>query len=218
MRFIALPVHNNQTLEIFVGPRGKRCEGFEVWLVGSIKGQRTVFDHFLTLENVEKQLSYAQNGDLAWQDAKESDIPCRKSEVAQESEDVMARGVFLDETYLYCYLAISQLPIDRKAWNAAQKSIIGRWTDGVATLFFESEAKFEFSCPPSAVPSRMLYTAAHHDQADGWTFSQWRLFLMNNAQKHGLKIGVWRCDERELHIFSGRSDVLVHRFHRVQAV
>lgn len=103
-------------------------------MVGSVKGQRTILDRFFTWENVEKHLSYAQIGDLVWQDGNEPDIPSPKTQIAQETEDVMARGVFLNEAYLYCCLAVSQLPIDRKAWNAAKKSIVGQWTDGVATL------------------------------------------------------------------------------------
>jgi hypothetical protein len=214
MRITILTVHNNQVLEIFKRYReDMRC--YEVWMVSSIKGQRIVLDHFITSENYERFLRYAKTGDVQWQDADEGDIPSQKTEIAQQKEETIERGVFWNDASLCCYNASHQLHIDRKAWNAAKESLIGHWTDGTATLIFEPDSKLQLVYPANALHPHFVRVAAHQEQADFWAFSRWWLFLMNKAKMQGQKIGAWRCDEHELHIFSGQKGVLVHVFHRV---
>jgi hypothetical protein len=214
MRKVEIIVHNNQALELFTKRRGTIYEGFEVWMVGMIKGQRTVLSHFITNEHFERRLVYAQAGDLIWRDAQETEIPKGKTKIAEEEEKIIERGKFLDmERVGYYFNGISSIPIDRKAWNLAKSAIIGKWTDGVATIAFHPESNLTVVCPPAA--AHPLYIAAHDNQADWWNFSSWMLFLMNDEKKRGERTGVWRCDENELHIFSHQRDRLVHVLKRV---
>jgi len=82
MRTASFTLRQNQTFEIFTKRRGEMYAGFEVWMVGLVKGERMVLDHFITHEFFERRFCYARAADLVWTDARESDIPNRKSVVA----------------------------------------------------------------------------------------------------------------------------------------
>jgi len=216
MRTVGIPVHNNQTLDVFTRRRGGLYDGFEVWMVGIVKSERVILDHFITQEHMERRLAYARPGDLAWVDTELSALPSQKTRAAQEAEETIKRGKFLDlASLIYYFNAVYWLSPDRKMCNAAKRAILGRWTDGVATITFEPESRLQISCPAAA--SHPLYSAAYDHQADWWSFAPWMLHMLNDKKKSGERTSVFRCDERELHILSRKRDTLVHVFHRDSA-
>jgi len=216
MRTVTFTVRQNQTLEVFSQRRGEIYAGFEVWMVGLIKGERMVLDHFITHECLERRLCYAKAGDLLWRDASESDIPKRKHKLAEQAEEIIARGSFLDLDRIgYYFNSINCLPLDRKIWNVAKKAILGTWADGIVTITIAPESRLTISCPPAA--SHPLYTAAHDNHADKWGLGSWSFGMMNSATYHGEWVRVLRCDEQELHISSSQRDQLAYVFHKAQA-
>src|SRR5205085_1742994 len=103
MRTVGIPVHNNQTLDVFTRRRGWLYDGFEVWMVGIVKSERVILDHFITQEHLERRLAYARPGDLAWVDTELSALPSQKTRAAQEAEETIKRGKFLDLASLIYY-------------------------------------------------------------------------------------------------------------------
>jgi hypothetical protein len=93
MRTAAITVYNSQKLEVFVA---KLNRGFEVWIVGAIKGRRMILDHHLTHDDLEVHLAYAQPGDLVWREANPSEIPLEKHANAMEMEKTIKRRKFHD--------------------------------------------------------------------------------------------------------------------------
>ncbi len=216
MRTVSFTLRQNQTFEIFSKRRGEIYAFFEVWMVGLVKGERTVLDHFITHEFLERRFCYAKAGDLVWTDARESDIPNRKHKVAEQAKEVIARNCFIDlESIGHYFNSINCLPLERKVWNVAKKAILGCWTDGIATMTISPESKLSISCPPAA--SHSLYTAAYDYQADWWGFGSWSFSMMNSGSRRGEWIRVLRCDEHEFHISSGQRDQLAYVFHRVKS-
>ena len=219
MRTISITVHNNQKLEVFVE---KRKHGFELWKVGSIKGCRTVLDHCLTHDDLEAHLEYAGINDLVWRDAVRSEIPVEKHLSAIQMEETIKRETLVDfekglhQPLVYHFAStVNLIPVDRKEWNVAKKAILGRWTDGVATVGFESDAKLKWSCPMDR--PHPFNSGAHTYTPDWWNFASWQLHLMNDEHKTGMRIGVIRVDEQELHIWSeNHAHRLAHVFRRVK--
>ncbi len=218
MRTTAITVHNNQTLEVFVE---KRKDGFELWMVGPMKANdRAVLDHHLTHDDLEARLVYAKPGDLIWRDAAASEIPTEKHQNAIEGEKTIQQGTFWDFEKLHQSVgghfgAIALLPTDRKESNAAKKLLLGRWTDGVATLNIEPNNKLGWSCTDLNHPLNVGEKIDGH-APDWWNFAMWRVALMNDEHKCGTHVGVLRVDERELHIEGvGGLHRLATVFHRV---
>jgi len=214
MRTVAIPVHNNQKVEVFSQRRGDgQFDGFEVWMVGVSKGERMILDHLLTQEHLERRVCYARAGDLVWTEAQPSSLPIHKHRAAQQSDEVVKRGTFLDlASPIHYFNAINLISPDRKTSKVAAKALLGRWTDGIATITFEPGFRLLIGCPEAG--SHPLYNVAHCIQADWWSFGQWDLMMLNEKEKRGERVQVFRCDERELHIVTTRRDVLVHVFHR----
>jgi len=215
MRTTSLSVHNDQILEIFTEPREEHPGQFFVWMVGDIKGQRTVLNHFATQDDYERRLCYIRPGDILWRDADNLDIPSTKNQNAIENEELIEQGVLWDDPRLWCYFGNQFPPVSRKALNAARKLIVGDWSDGTITLSFRPDSQLHIDFPAPASHHRFLFTSTNVNHADWWGLGRWFLFLMNDKQKCGEKIGLWKCDEHELHIYSDQEDVLVHPFHRV---
>ena len=172
MRTVAITVHNNRKLELFV--EGRK-EGFEVWIVGPVRRRRTLLDHRLTHDDLETRLQYAEAGDLVWRDGAEAEIPVKKHRNAIETEGTIERGTFwdydnplLDETEAMAREAIG-LPkytgpsrrnvanhlgaivllsedTDEAERTTLEDAILGRWTDGVVTMCFERGHKLQWSC------------------------------------------------------------------------
>ena len=217
MRTTAITIHNNQTLEVFVE---KRKDGFELWMVGPMKANhRAVLDHHLTHDDLEARLAYAKPGDLVWRDAAASEIPTEKHQNAIEGEKTIREGTFwdfekLDQSVGGHFGAIALLPVDRKESNAAKKALLGRWTDGVATLSVEPNNKLGWSCTDLNHPLNVGEKIDGH-APDWWNFAMWGVALMNDKHKCGTHVGVLRVDERELHIEGvGRLHRLATVFHR----
>lgn len=182
-------------------------------MVGRVKGQRVVLSHFITREHLEGCLLYAQAGDLVRGDAQNSQIPSQKTKVVMEEEEVINRGRFLDLGRVgYYFNCLTWLPLDRKTWNGAKRALLGRWTDGVATITFCPESRVTVLCPPAG--SHPLYIASHENHVDRWEATSWMVYLMNEARQRGERLGIYRCDEHELHVSSKQRDRLVHVFHR----
>ena len=218
MRTTVITVHNNQTLEVFVE---KRKDGFELWMVGPMKANdRAVLDHHLTHDDLEARLAYAKPGDLIWRDAAASEIPKEKHQNAIEGEITIQQGTFWDFEKLHQSVgghfgAMALLPMDRKESNASKKLLLGRWTDGVATLSMEPNHKLQWSCTDRRHPLN-VGEQVHKHAPDWWNFAMWRVFLMNEKHKCGTHVGVLRVDERELHIEGvGGLHRLATVFHRV---
>lgn len=219
MRATAITVHNNQEVEIFVE---KRKDGFGLWIVGPIKGSRTVIDHHLTHDDLEAWLAYAKPGDLVWRDATASEIPTEKHQNAVEMEATIKQGKFMDyedwpeesqRSVARHFGSISLLTTDRKETNAANKAILGRWTDGVVTLNIEPNNKLGWSCSNRNHPFN-IGEKVHGHAPDWWNFAMWRLHLMNDKHKCGTHVGVLRADEHELHFEGGGPHRLATVFHR----
>lgn len=217
MRVVVILVRNNQALEIFTRRRGGLYDGFEVWMVGVFKGRRTVLDHFITHEHLERRLCYARAGDLVWNDTDESKLPPHLTSRAATAEESNREGKFLEQDRVaYYFNALTWIDADRKVLNAVKQTILGRWSDGLATISFSPEHRLCVLCP--AGRSHPLFVAAHEHQADWWSFRSWMLVMLNVEKGRGERVGVLRCDATDLHIFSGHSDTLVHVFHRDSTV
>lgn len=215
MRTTSLSVHNDQILEIFIEPREEHPGQFLIWMVGDIKGQRTVLDHLATQDDLEQQLSYIRHGDMIWKSADKLDIPLAKNQSAIENEKTIEQGALWDHPCSLCWMATIWLPISRKTLNAAKKLIIGEWSDGVVNLSFKPNSQFHIDFPAPPLNHHPLLFASDYVGADRWNLSRWLLFLMNDKRNRGYKIGGWKCDEHELHIFGDQKDVLVHPLRRV---
>lgn len=237
MRTAAITVHNTEKLEIFVE---KRKRHFEVWLAGSLNGRRTLLDHRLTHDDLEAHLEYARPGDLVWRDATSSEIPGEKHRNAIEMEATIKEGTFwdyddprLDEMEAEARQAsglppwsgshrsvarhldsVSFLITNKEAINAAKKSLLGQWTDGVLTLDIKPDHKLGWSCTDLQHPLNVAEQVQNH-RPDWWNFAMWNLALMNNEHKCGTRIGVLRVDAQELHIYSGHPHRIAHVFKRI---
>ena len=88
MKTVTITVHNNKNLELFVE---KHEDWFEVWIVGPIRKRRTLPDHHLTHDDLERHLEYAKPGDLVWCHAGKAAIPAEKHRNAIEAEETIKR-------------------------------------------------------------------------------------------------------------------------------
>ena len=219
MRSVSIIIHNNQVLEVFVEKR-ERC--FELWVVGTVKERRVLFDHHLTHDDLESRLAYAQAGDLIWRDAKSSEIPTEKHKNAIQMEEAIRQGTFIDfekqgQSVANHFYAIDLLPMDRKQFNLAKKAILGCWTDGIATISLEPDSKLIWSCPINQPHVLNLYARVDGHIPDWWNFALWQLPLMNDEHKCGMRISVLRVDDDELHVSGGQMNRLAYVFRRVKA-
>jgi hypothetical protein len=213
MRTTSITVHNSHRLGIFTE---LKQEGFEIWIVGEIKGERLVLQHVATHDDFERKLTYSEKGDLIWTDANASDIPAKKHIVAAEMEKSISRGSFVDPPRIVDHFAVvNLLPLDRKILNSAKKAIIGRWYDDNASfeLGRDSRLTVASSCEPAHPLNYVM--RAHGVKPDSWSFENWQLHIMNSDRKCGERIGVLRVDSDELHFYSCQSEQLAHVFKRV---
>lgn len=239
MRTVAIAVHNYQSLEVFVEKR-KRC--FEVWVVGPIKRKRVVLDHHLTHDDIEAHLEYAMPGDLVWHDVERSEIPAEKHQNAIEMGNTIKERTFfdyddsrLDEMEAQARQAsglplwsgthrsvtkhldsIALLATDNEGMNEAKKALLGRWTDGLATLIIEPNHKLQWSCTDRQHPLN-VGEQVHKHAPDWWNFGMWELGLMNDKYRCGTHVGVLRVDDRELHLNGSHPHRIAHVFHRDSA-
>ncbi len=239
MRTVAISVRNNKTLELFVEKRGN---GFEVWVVGLVQKQRTLLDHRLTHDDLERRLEYAKVGDLIWRDAGEAEIPAEKHRNAIEAEATIKRGTFwdyddpqLDEMEALARQAsalpassvpshrsvanhlnsIALLSENKAEWNAAKQAILGQWTDGVVTMKLEPDHRLLWSCADRQHPLNVGERVNAH-APNWWNFAMWRLHLMNNEYKCGTHVGVLNVGDNELHVFeNGHPHRIAHVFERI---
>jgi hypothetical protein len=235
MRTVAISVHNNQELEIFVR---ERKGAFELWAVGPSTHGRTVLDHYLTHDDLEGRLYYQRRGDLVWREASASEILARKHENAIQTEETIKQGVFWDcgsrrlkaiedtaqqalgglshvrsqgsrvrpRPSVAAHLsAIALLRADRNALTAAKNALVGRWTDGVVTLTIEPHNRLRWSCTYRRHPLN-VWQHVHGHAPDRWNFALWRLHLMSREHKCGTHLGVLRVDTDELHLEGDKRD------------
>lgn len=215
MRTTRITAHNNQVLEVFVQ---QHPIGFELWMVANIDKRRTVLKHYLTKDDLEADFAYARIGDLTWRDSSPNELPASRHSSAIEGENSIKRGIVVEyELLAYHFGVISLLSFDRKVWKVASQLIVGTWDDGIALLKLEanSQAVVKFSSGQSH-PLNVGYIQSV--PPDSWKFSDWQLFLMNDKNECGERLGILRVDEEELHFYSARRDCLAHVFHRVKAV
>lgn len=215
MRTAAITIRNNQKLEIFIK---KLQRGFEIWVVGPVKGHRIILDHHLTHDNLEARLAYAKASDLDWRDASQSEIPSERHQNAVEMDETVKRGTFLDFGSLHQSLsghlsAIGFLQ-DKKESNAAAKTLLGEWTDGVVTLSMEPNHKLQWSCTDRQ-HALNVGEQVHNHTPDWWNFAMWKLALLNSKHQCGTHIGVLRVDEQELHLCTSHPHRIAHVFRRL---
>ena len=217
MRTTKIPFHNDQMLEIFVRPRKKTGREFEMWLVGEAKGRRMILDHLITEDDIEARLSYAQTGDLNWEQGDARAIPEEKTKGALEYErECLDRGMLRNSDDVSLHLHTwSSLPLNRKTLNQARKCVVGSWSDGIATLILKPQSQVEMSCANKSHPLFWQTNFFNSSHAEWWNFSSWLLFLMNQTTKIGSKQAVWRCDETELHLPSIKPDIFAHVLRRI---
>ncbi len=214
MRKVTIPVYASKKIELFVE---KRKNGFELWAVGIVNGQRVVMDHHLTRDDLEARLEYAWPEDLVWRDTVHSEIPVEKHERTVQMEETIERGVFWDgiDSNL---ASIRSLDKDKKETAAAKKAILGRWTDGVVTFNIEPNKKLQWSCSD---PRHWLngWWQVKGQSPDWWNLSSWELHFMagmNTPQVCGTHAGVLHVDDKELHIRGGHLNRIVHVFRRAK--
>ena len=211
MRTTSINVFNNQQIEVFIE---KHEKWFEVWQVGELK-QRVVLDHYLTHDVLEGRLEYAKTGDLIWRDAAREEIPKEKHQNAIEYEKTIKAGKFWDSQNLILHLrARIFLPIDRKAFNAAKKLILGQWTDGNITMSLEPDNKLQWSCLNPSAPSSIGTNISGH-APDCWKFALWQLHLWNVEHRCGTRASIFHVDEHELHCMSGGPCRIARIFRRI---
>ena len=224
MKTVSITVHNNKKLELFVE---KHEDWFEVWIVGPIRKRRTLLDHHLTHDDLERFLEYAKPGDLVWCDAGITEIPAEKHRNAIEVEETIKQGTFwdfhgLDEMEASVRQALglpaSSMPschsvtghlgaiallsedIDKTEWSVAKQAILGQWTDGVVTMSFEPDHKMRWSCADRQQPLNFGERVNGH-APDWWNFAMWGVALLNSKNKCGTHVSVLHVGKDELHIF-----------------
>jgi hypothetical protein len=210
MRTVTITIWNNKKLELFVE---KVKDGFELWTVGIVKGQRILLDHHLTHDDLETRLEYTRPEDLIWRDADLSEIPAEKHKMAIEGEESIKRNSFWDS--ITRNLASKHfLDRDRKAIATARKAILGRWTDGDLTFYLEPNNKMQWFCSDH----EHWLNRRRNPAPDWWDLSSvWELHLManmNTPQARGTHVSVLHVDEKELHICGGHLNRIVHVFRR----
>jgi len=211
MRTVVIPAYTSNQLELFVD---RLDNGFELWAVGLVKGQRVVIDHHLTHDDLEKRLEYARPEDLIWSDADRSEIPAKKHKQAIEMEQTIKDGRGFWDGISSNLSALDFLDRDRKDTAAAKKAILGQWTDGVLTFSVGPLNGLRWSCADSNhwlnIGSKARWTPPNW-----WNLSsRWELHLMNNDKMCGTHVGVLHVDEHELHIRGGHLNRIVHVFRR----
>lgn len=228
MRVTAITVRNNQRVQLCVE---KREEGFELWIVGPMDGRRVLLSHYLTHDDLEAHLEYAQPGDLVWGDAS-PEIPAAKDSYAITWEENLKQGVcywdyikpedeefdhFLPEADLerakalrsvanHLSYPIGRLTIDRKEVNTARKRLVGQWTNGASTLTLEADRKLQWDPP---------LTACCH-VPDRWDFTKWRLVQSNSEHKCHISAHVLHVDEHELLLRNYHCHRLVQVYYRIE--
>lgn len=211
MRTVTIPLYNNQKIELFVE---KIKDGFELWEVGIVKGQRVVIDHSLTRDDLETRLEYARPEDLIWCDATGLEIPAEKHKMAIEREESFKQGRF-QHGITRILSAMDFIDKDKKDTAAAKKTILGRWTDGMLTFSIEPNNKLQWLC---ATHEHWL-NRRKGTPPDWWNLSNlWELHLMcniNTPEARGTHVGVLRIDENELHLRDGVNRI-AHVFRRVK--
>lgn len=232
MRTTSIIICSDIKFEIFVA---KREEGFELWMVGPIKGRRMILDHLLTHDDLEALLEYSEPADLIWHDAEHSEIPAKKHQMAIEYEAAFERGIHQDFEYP-CVGVITHLNamhlfcMDRSERKRAEKMLLGRWTDTVVTMDFMPNKKAQWSCADRRHPlnafllwqdNYMEYSRRRTDQIpkhlpNWWNLEEVGLFLRNIEHKLARYIDVIRVDEQELHLQSFHPNRLARIFRRVQ--
>ena len=140
-------------------------------------------------------------------------------------EESIKRGTFVDfekglhQPLVYHFASVNLIPLDRKEWNVAKKAMLGRWTDGIATVNFKPDAKLTWSCPTDRPHPFNSGVRGGGHIPDWWSFASWQLHLMNDEHKVGMRIGVLRVNEQELHVWSeNHPHRLAHVFHREKSV
>jgi hypothetical protein len=219
MRTVAIIIHNGDSLEIFV----KRLKfGFEVWKVGPIKGRRVILDHHLTHDDLEAKLYYSKHGDLAWRNAKRHELPIETHPSVAQAESVDGSSFIDFETSLgqplvhHLSSIANLIPVNRKVFNVAKGLMIGRWTDGTATVSLKSEARLALSLSVNRSHPLNLGQQIHGYRPDRWNFKGWQLFLLSKEHDAGLRIGVIHIDGNELHIWaSGSRHKIANVFYRL---
>jgi len=209
MRTVAIRVHNETHLELFV----KRLRsGFEVWKVGPIGGRRVILDHHLTHDDLEARLYYSKRGDLVWGNAGRFDLPLQKHLAAAQMENSVNRRRFIDfetglKQPLVYHLAgtANLIPTERKAFKAAKELIPGCWSDGTAAVSFKPDGQLDLSFSKDKPHQLASHRQIHRCCPDRWNFKGWQLFLSNQKYNAGMRVGVIRVDESELHIWAESS-------------
>lgn len=201
----------------------KHKSWFEYWVIGSIKRERLVLDHYLTHDDIEAHLHYSNYGDLIWRDASDKEIPTKKHQNAIEMEETIKRGVFCDfmeapessvTTLISHISSVSIVGTTRKINKASHPAIIGRWTDDVITFNLQPNNKLEWSCTDPRDPLN-VGERVHGHAPDWWNFGGWHLYLMNDEYKCGTHVSVFRISDTELHLPGNVPHRIARIFRRV---
>jgi hypothetical protein len=214
MKKTTIRIHHNRNIELFVE---KRNDGFEIWIVGLFQKKRLVLDHHLTHDDLEARLEYANCGDMLWCEAENGEIPDEKHQNAIEAEKNIA--TFWDYEKLHQSVAghlsaIVLLSTDTAEQKVTEQALLGRWTDGIVTVSFESNNRLQWSCVDRQHPLN-VGERVHGHAPDWWNFGLWEIALLNNDHKCGTRVHVLRVDEQELHFFSNHPHRIAHVFRRV---
>jgi hypothetical protein len=224
LKSVEIIIHDNRRIELFVA---RHTEGYEVWIVGPFRGRRTILDHRLTHDDLQRYLEYARAGDLVWRNASEAELPHEKHKNALATEKTIKLGRFWD----YCdpqysemeALArrISGLPdapssslfsianhLEVIAWLSEEDgwppvtvgALLGEWTDGVLTMNFKPGNRLDWLCTDPQHPLDF----GRRVQAfppNWWNIVGWRLHIMNMEHKSGTNVVILRVDQDQLHVF-----------------
>lgn len=186
-------------LEILVEESSSRNE---CWIVCE-SSDRILCDHFYNEEPVSKFFRYSDVSASAWQDF-DSNIPSKTSKYFEED---------LSEPFNYresqdILKSIHDLPVLRKIWNTAKKSLVGVWENGESK--FELKESGEFVLHSSGDRSNLKFSSS----ATEWDTKPWTL-LLRDSSGAGSRMGIYSCNEKTLQLSSFDYDVIVEDFSRV---
>jgi hypothetical protein len=213
MRVAEIAVRSTQRLQLFTQPRRRRL--WEVWVVVAAAGRRFVHDHYLTADDLERDLCYARPGDLGWRSATPADVPSRvgTSGFLRGKTIPWDKLLALPAPCDHLASALAMLPCDRRALAIARRAIMGKWTDGAAIVTFAPSSSFRSQ--PVRVPAFDAGGAC--PSPDSWSFGRWQLHLTNVRHGCGVRLSVLRLDDEALHVAAPagrRAHGLVNAFYR----
>ena len=177
-------------------------EAYEVWISAVVKGERTLFEHFLNESNPADILAYSELGGNSWIDV-DYEIPVAVYEYIEEDmEDVLD----LRESADFLRFAYD-IPLERSVWNKAKKNLVGVWASDRTSFQLCEDGKFVYG--KSGDNSNIKFA----ENCEEWEAEPWML-LLRTKEGQGNSVGIYFCDGNELHLTSFDTSFLVEVFKR----